>query len=446
MSQTGFPSERVLFSDKLLAVNNVVLTFGAIAPYPWRASKTEQLIGSQPLSLGDYPKIAKVLAKEVKSELKKVKPRMAGLMDEGFTDEYKIELAVSFVYKSMVNALMQVAPDSVPEDVRSSGEITWGRWPVSDGSQYYSKKTSYRAPVSIPYVKLMALYQTSGQVRYTHEMEVPPTTLNASFVQSKKALADFCYKNPESGDYPITKEQLCEQLKKTFPEFIELITCDNIPPGGMNDAIKMGSIFPDWPSTAPFYNHIWKITRHNSDFGWTTKDKKPLDKEIVQRKAVVDGGSCQVIESTQTSGGQVHFYMETQSCVALPTEAQRMTLHPSSQSPLEMHQTAAGVLGVEHNQVEIDIRQVGGGYGGKTEQTKFVVGAAAVAAKTMDKPVRLVMPRDNDTSMIGKRHPYYGQYQIAIDDGGNNPDHKGLMPLVWTLMMLGKRTFISGVT
>ncbi len=201
----------------------------------------------------------------------------------------------------------------------------------------------------------------------------------------------------------------------------------NQPILDLEEAIERGSVFPDWPATAPFYSHIWKITRHLSEFGWTTKNKKPLDKSIIQRNAEIDGGSCHVIENTQTTGGQVHFYMETQSCVVMPGEAERLTFHPSSQSPMEMHQTVATVLGVEHNQVDVGIRQLGGGYGGKTEQAKFVIGAAAVAAKTIHKPVRLVMPRDNDTSMIGKRHPYYGQYQIAIDDGKNNPDHKGII-------------------
>ncbi len=36
----------------------------------------------------------------------------------------------------------------------------------------------------------------------------------------------------------------------------------------------------------------------------------------------------------------------------------------------------------------------------------------------MKRPVRLAMPRDEDTLMIGKRHGYYGQYQIAIDRTG----------------------------
>jgi len=85
---------------------------------------------------------------------------------------------------------------------------------------------------------------------------------------------------------------------------------------------------------------------------------------------------------------------------------------------MEMHQTSAMALGVHYNQVEIKVNSVGGGFGGKTEQTRFVTGPTAVAAQAMKRPVRLVLPRDEDTLLIGKRHAYYGQYQIAVDRNG----------------------------
>ena len=83
-----------------------------------------------------------------------------------------------------------------------------------------------------------------------------------------------------------------------------------------------------------------------------------------------------------------------------------------------MHQTTAMALGIEYHRIDVRVPPVGGGFGGKTEQTRFVVGPTAVAAYTTKKPVRLAVPREEDTSMIGKRHAYYGQYQIAVDRGG----------------------------
>ncbi|WP_395377369.1 molybdopterin cofactor-binding domain-containing protein [Marinicella sp. W31] len=474
-----------------LTITSVNLTFGAIAPYPWRASKTEALLEGQQLSLDNFTDVAACLQAEVLAELALWSERMTGLEYEGFTDAYRAELAVSFLYKAVINALLKKDPDQVPEEERSSGVITWGRWPVSRGSQYY-KNQSYKAPVSQPYVKLMALYQTSGQVRYTHEIEVPPTAVNASFVQSARALANYSFKNPNTGETGLTADELTAVVQQQFPQLLRLVTCQDVPPAGLNDqgigldqpifaekmvnyvgqsialaiatneqmanriadyisqncvhyetvdwpemwqepvlglddAIRRASVFPDGPASAPYVTHIWKIIRNESQFDWVSDNQDPLDKSINQRSADVDGNCCQVVESTNACGGQVHFYMETQSCVALPAEAERMIFHPSSQSPMGMHQTAASVLGLEHNQVEVSPRQLGGGYGGKTEPAKFVIGAAAVAAKALQKPVRLVMPRDNDTSMTGKRHPYYGKYQVAIDDGTTHAKNKGII-------------------
>ncbi|MFC3193791.1 molybdopterin cofactor-binding domain-containing protein [Marinicella sediminis] len=473
-----------------LTITGINLTFGAIAPYPWRPRKTEQMLLGQKLSLDGFNKIANHLCNEVLTTLKQWEQRMSGLEYEGFSDEYRAELAVSFLYKALVGALIQCDERAVPPEERSAAEVSWGRWPVSDGRQFY-KNQAYKAPVSEPYVKLTALYQTSGQVRYTHEFEVPPTAVNASFVQSEKALATFSFKHPDTGQTGLSAADLAAVIKVKHPELLRLVTAADVPPAGLNDqgigadqpifadqqvsyvgqsiglaiarneraanriakyitehcvdyqkvdwapewqnpvlglddAIKRESIFPDQPKSASYVSHIWKIVRNDSDLSWT-QAREPLDKTISHRTVAVDGASCQVVENNISCGGQVHFYMETQSCVALPLEAERFQFHPSSQSPMGMHQTAASVLGLEQNQVQVDVRQLGGGYGGKTEPAKFVIGAAAVAADALQKPVRLVMPRDSDTSMTGKRHPYYGQYQIAIDDGREDPDKKGLI-------------------
>ena len=474
-----------------LCVESARLTFGAIAPFPWRAKKTEEMLTGETLSLEKFDELAAVLAGEVQVELDSWRERMAEVEFEGFTDHYRIQLASAFLFKAIVTGIMQKDPDFVPERDRSAAEITWGHWPVSFGRQFYQNQ-SYKAPVSQPYVKLMALYQTSGQVRYTHEMELPPSVMSASFVQSTQALANYCFKNPDTGEHPISAEQLSAYLEAHFPVFQRLISCEDIPPNGLQDigmggdqpvfaqlqvmyvgqsialvigsdetktneladfvsnhcihfspvnwqpawqspvlgldeAISRGSIFPDYPATAPFISHIWKIVRNHSDFSWSTEGKDPLDKAINQRCATVDGAACSVVDNTQLTGAQVHFYMETQSCVAIQGEGETIHFHPSTQSPMEMHLTAASVLGLENNQIAVHVRQLGGGYGGKTEQAKLALAATAVAARAMNKPIRLVMPRDNDTRLVGKRHPYYGQYQIAIDNGTDNPENRGLI-------------------
>ena len=482
---------RFRFSGKL-TVREAALVFGGIAPYPWRPRRTEAALIGKGLSFDDVPALAKLLAREVGDELARWSERMREAPYEGFTPEYRTELAVAFLYKAIVNAVVHQG-GRVPPAVRSSGEIAWGHWPVSDGTQHYETQP-WKKPVAQPYVKITAMYQTSGQLHYTHELAVPPLTTNGAFVQSRRALANYHFVIPGRGRR-VDAAELRRHLSAHARSFVDLITCDNIKNGGINhqgmgldqplfavdmvsyvgqsiamvlatseqeatriadyvsdhcvaysklttspwnkapwnepildifSAIAANSIFPDAPKAAPYVAHIWRLTRPGSQFDWTRK-KNPLDREIVRRQARVGSGTCLVVESTQLNGGQVHFYMEPQACVAIPVDEGRMSVRPSTQSPMEMHQTTAMALGAQYHQVEIDVPPVGGGFGGKTEQARFVVGPTAVAAKATKRPVRVAVPRDSDTALIGKRHAYYGQYQIAVDRGEARPQDKGLI-------------------
>lgn len=479
-------------------VTDARLVYGAIAANPWRATKTEEAMKNQELTLANVSELSKILGKEVLEELARAEDRMKEVPNEGFTDEYRKQLVVSFFYKTLVNAML-IKGLTVPPNLKSVGEVKWGNWKVSNGIQSYVRE-DWKAPVAQPIIKVTAMYQTSGQLHYTHELPVPPRTLNAAFVQSKKALMNYQFSTPLAAK-EISIEDLRKYLKRLFPSFTDFITHENIPKGGINmqgmgsdqplfaeklisyvgqsiamvlaeseqeaikiasyvssncvsytkpgspwtgkwsepivdllDAIKKGSIFPDAPTTATFVSHIWKIIRPGSQFDWTIDydlcEDKVLrrDQEIDVREDIdVDCVPCTIVDSSQLCGGQAHFYMEPQACIAIPLDEGRMLVQPSVQSPAAMHDTVSMALGVHHHQVEIKVPQVGGGFGGKTEQSRFIAGPTAVAAKATKRPVRLAVPRDEDTAMIGKRHAYYGEYQIAVDDGTTNEDKKGII-------------------
>ena len=425
--------------------------------------------------------------------------------DEGFSEEYRVQLAVGMLYKAIVNAIV-ARGGVVPPNVRSSGEVKWGNWPVSTGRQHYAPE-AFKAPVAQPYIKSTAMYQTSGQIHYTHELPVPPRTSNGAFVQSRRAPGQLPLRDPRRRRQCRRQQAgvvaACESRRRTSAAtcsryapaaFIDLITHENIKNGGINlqgmgldqpifavdlvsyvgqsialvlatteqeairiaayvteqcvaytepgapwtgkwsepivgllDAIAKDSIYPDAPAAATYVQHIWKIIRPGSELDWA-REKDPLDRAIRRpRRAAVGSAPCLVVESSQITGGQVHFYMETQACVAIPSDEGRILMRPSTQSPMEMHQTTAMALGLHYHQVEVNVAPVGGGFGGKTEQARFVVGATAVAAKATKRPVRVAVPRAEDTAMIGKRHGYYGQTQIAVDTGAVRPQDRGII-------------------
>ncbi|OHT18679.1 Xanthine dehydrogenase molybdenum-binding subunit [Sphingomonas haloaromaticamans] len=203
----------------------------------------------------------------------------------------------------------------------------------------------------------------------------------------------------------------------------------NLPVLTLEDAIDRGSIFPDSPATAPWVMHVWKITRPHSQFDWmATEDGAPRHPDIVVAEHIDVGGiSCTRIANSQRTGGQAHFYMETQAALAIPSDEGRMVVHSSTQSPLEIQQSVAMALSSHYNKVKIQTALLGGGFGGKTEQTRFVAAPTAVAARVLNRPVRLIVPRDQDTALIGKRHALYGECQIAVDDGTVDNKNKGLI-------------------
>ena len=125
-----------------------------------------------------------------------------------------------------------------------------------------------------------------------------------------------------------------------------------------------------------------------------------------------------IIEGKVESGGQEHLYLETQGCIAIPEEGGKIKLISSTQSPTAVQRTAARILGVEMNNIEVDVLRLGGAFGGKEDQATHWAVMAALAAHKLNKPVKLVLNRMDDIRMTGKRHPYSSDYKIGLTSDG----------------------------
>ncbi|MBI3716828.1 MAG: molybdopterin-dependent oxidoreductase, partial [Betaproteobacteria bacterium] len=128
----------------------------------------------------------------------------------------------------------------------------------------------------------------------------------------------------------------------------------------------------------------------------------------------VGGVTCEIVNGSQHTGSQIHFYMETQSCVAIPGEGPEIVVHSSTQSANSVQSDIQQTLCIQANQVTVDVKRVGGAYGGKTTRSPFVAVPAALAAQKHRRPVRVAMPRDVDTWMIGDLHAFRGDFSFAI--------------------------------
>lgn len=124
------------------------------------------------------------------------------------------------------------------------------------------------------------------------------------------------------------------------------------------------------------------------------------------------------ITGTLHIGGQEHFYLETQISSVMPTEDGGMIVYTSTQNPTEVQKLVAEVLGVAMHKIVIDMRRMGGGFGGKETQAAGPACLCAVIAHLTGRPTKMRLPRMEDMTMTGKRHPFYVEYEVGFDDDG----------------------------
>ncbi|PWR23454.1 xanthine dehydrogenase molybdopterin binding subunit [Zavarzinia compransoris] len=125
-----------------------------------------------------------------------------------------------------------------------------------------------------------------------------------------------------------------------------------------------------------------------------------------------------VIEGRVVVGGQEHFYLESQIAMAIPGEADEVRVYSSTQHPSEIQHMVAHVLHLPLHAVTVEMRRMGGGFGGKeTSGNIFAVVAALVATRT-GRPAKFRPDRDDDMVVTGKRHDFAVDYKVGFDDAG----------------------------
>jgi len=117
-------------------------------------------------------------------------------------------------------------------------------------------------------------------------------------------------------------------------------------------------------------------------------------------------------------GGQEHFYLEGQIAIAAPGEERDIHVWSSTQHPTEVQHGVAHLLGIPFNAVTVEVRRMGGGFGGKESQPTIIAGIAAVLAWKTRRQVKLRLLRDDDMRATGKRHPFLVRYDVGFDDAG----------------------------
>jgi xanthine dehydrogenase large subunit len=124
------------------------------------------------------------------------------------------------------------------------------------------------------------------------------------------------------------------------------------------------------------------------------------------------------ISGTLRTGAQEHWYLETQTALCIPGEGNEMQVYSSTQHPSETQAIVAEVLGVQRNEVVVEIRRMGGAFGGKETQANHVAAWTALLARATNRPVKIHLFRDDDQKITGKRHRFLSNYKVGFDDKG----------------------------
>jgi xanthine dehydrogenase/oxidase len=443
----------------------ITIVYGGLAPMIVRAGRTERFLAGQTWDQETLRTAREVLGDEVREWTEALAP----VDEENIGRDYRRRLAIDFFYKSFLHVAEAVDPGRVAPEHLSAAEPA--ERPLSTGVQEHAEYPELY-PVTRPIIKRAAWAQATGEARYTQDLSLPAGGLHASMVKSARPHARFAFTR-RCGDL----DELQALLRQRFPGFRRLITAADIPARGNNltglgeddpvfsagvvtsvgapiglavaetlAAARAASAFiedeciayDDLPAVLTLDEAIERdtampmirkavdpdediqqripaITRPGSDLAWLADPSRPLP-------------GTELASGSLRTGAQAHFYLETMCALAIPGPDDQMTVHSSTQNPNGDQARIARALGVGANQVTVVLEQIGGGFGGKQHRAGLVGAQAAVAARALNRPVRLLFDRATDMLMVGKRHPYLGTYQVAFrPDGviaGLNLDYK----------------------
>ncbi|WBU65639.1 xanthine dehydrogenase molybdopterin binding subunit [Paracoccus aerodenitrificans] len=275
-----------------------------------------------------------------------------------------------------------------------------------------------------------ATKHVSGRAEYTDDISEPQGTLHAYF-----GVSGVAHGHIRSMDL--------EKIRKA-PGVIDVLTADDIP--GHNDISPTGRndepVFP--VDTIEYHGQpLFAVIATTRDLARRAAELADIDCEELphaldpisaedagmpmvteplqlQRGDVAEGFSASAhrIGGRMTIGGQDHMYLEGQIAFAIPGEDDDVIVNCSTQHPSEAQHMVAHVLGVPSNAVTVNVRRMGGGFGGKESQMNIFAAVAAVAAKKLNRPVKIRPDRDQDMTATGKRHDFVVDYECGFDEDG----------------------------
>lgn len=414
----------VFFEPETNIVQKAYLAFGGMAPTTVLARKTcEIMIGR---------KWNNDLLEAVHNSLIEEFPLPDNV--PGGMVKYRKSLTLSLFFKGFLHItkkLQSLSDQFIPKEVESAIDGFHSKEPNS--AQYYQVVPKDQEPNDLlgrPIVHASALKQATGEAIYCDDMPKLYNELYLGLVLSTRAHAKILKIDATKAlalegvvDFYSAKD-LPEKQRWHGPIFHdeEVFISDKVTSHGQvigavvavdqytaQKATRMVEI--EYENLEPVILTIEDAIKHHSFLTDTPKRIKNGDAEVAFSE------SPHILEGEIRLGGQEHFYLETQACLAVPKE-EELEIFCSTQHPTEIQKHVAHILNIHANKIVVRVKRLGGGFGGKESRAALVALPVAFAAHKLRRPVRCMLDRDEDMMITGTRHPFLFKYKVGFDDTG----------------------------
>ena len=272
-----------------------------------------------------------------------------------------------------------------------------------------------------------AAKHVSGYANYIDDIVEPEGTLYGAIGYSKKAHAI------------IKKLDLSEVWKSEG--VVSVVTSADIP--GRNDVGAVHDGDPIFPKKAEYFGQpLFAVAATSTELARKAvlkakifyKTLKPVIdiKEALRKKLFVLKGrkikrgnpskkinkAKNFLKDSFILGSQEHFSLEGQIAFVIPKEDNDFKIYSSTQHPGETQQIIAKMLNQKNNTINVEVRRIGGGFGGKETQSFIFAAICTLLSKKTKLPVKLRMDRDDDILITGKRHDFHSDYEVGFNNRG----------------------------
>jgi xanthine dehydrogenase/oxidase len=410
---------RVKLDDEDI-VQDVCLVYGGMAPTTIVAKKATEFLQGRKFT--DLQTLEGVMAKlEEDFDLRFGVP--------GGMATYRKTLALGFFYKFYHEVLAGLNAKETEIDTQAIGEIERD---ISSGWKDGKAAEAYKqSEVGQSKNHVAALQQTTGEAQYTDDIPLQRNELYGCLVLSTKAHAKLLSVDAEAAlDLPgvaayVDHKDLATPESNWWgaPACDEtFFAVDEVFTAGQ----PIGMILADTAKRAEQAARAVKIEYEELPAIFTIEEAIQQESFFQHFRHIKKGDVDKAFEEadhvftgTARMGGQEHFYLETQACLAVPKpEFGEMEIFSSTQNPAETQAYVSKVLGVSANKINARVKRMGGGFGGKETRSIQLAGIVAVAANKVRKPVRCMLNRDEDILTSGQRHPFLARWKVAVNKDG----------------------------